>query len=76
MQEKSILYQNHGQKLHEELRHRVPEDPYYASVSGGIRRLEVHMKDITEERVKQQADIHENLEYGVGFSYFRENFRR
>jgi hypothetical protein len=41
---KSLLYQNHGQKLEEELRHRKPDDPFYATVNGGIRRLEVGEK--------------------------------
>lgn len=39
--EKSLLYQNHGQKLEEELRHRKSDDPFYSTVNGGIRRLEV-----------------------------------
>lgn len=39
--EKSLLYRNHGQKLEEDLKHRKPEDPFFATVAGGIRLLEV-----------------------------------
>lgn len=41
MAEKSLLYRNHGQKLEEDLKHRKPDDPFYATVAGGIRHLEV-----------------------------------
>jgi len=39
--EYSLLFKNHGQRLEEDLRHRKPEDPYYATVAGSIRRIEV-----------------------------------
>lgn len=44
MHGKSLLYQNHGSRLDEELRHRKPDDPYYASVSGQIIIMEVGLQ--------------------------------
>ena len=64
-QQKSILYQNHGQRLDEELRHRKSEDPYYATVAGGIWRLEGQMKDLKDEQAKQRVSLVETQSYGV-----------
>ena len=67
----SLIFKNHGQKLEEDLRHRVPEDPFYATVNGGIRRLEVDktkqlsLKEIREDTAKQGGNREETRDYGV-----------
>lgn len=50
IQGKSLLYQNHGSRLDEELRHRKPDDPYYASVSGQIIMMEVGLQALITRR--------------------------
>lgn len=47
---KSLLYQNHGSRLDEELRHRKADDPYYASVSGKIIIMEVGLSSLTSRK--------------------------
>ena len=64
-EQKSILYQNHGQRLKEELLHRKSEDPYYATVAGGIWRLEGQLKELKEDQGKQHVALAETQSYGV-----------
>lgn len=77
---KSILYKNHGTKLEEDLRHRKDDDPFYATVNGGIRKLEVGkrltqltIREIKEERASQGVTCASTRDYGKSILNMYEN---